>query len=162
MSYLHNKSTLPSTPETEKRVREKGKKRTEREKEREKERAIVRKGHQVQLSRLYLKCPRISTTALALWWNDGARWQRAHHQHSTAPLGASEGNLWDRSSSGLRSLGRECEDMIGYPAMGNHTNCVDLWKLGKRTDPWHTHAPNGPTITYWQAHYKAILTCTLR
>jgi hypothetical protein len=67
MSYHHYKSPLPLTPETEKRVREKGKKGTETEKEREKERAIVHKSHQVQISWLYLKCPGISSTSPALW-----------------------------------------------------------------------------------------------
>jgi hypothetical protein len=30
------------------------------------------------------------------------------------------------------------------------------------TDAWHTHAPNGHTITDSRAHYKAFWTCTLR
>jgi len=37
-----------------------------------------------------------------------------------------------KSSSGSRSIGTEWEDVIGYQAVRNHTNCVDLWKLGKR------------------------------
>jgi len=36
-----------------------------------------------------------------------------------------------KSSSGLRRVGREWENMIGYLATRNHTNCVALWKLCK-------------------------------
>jgi len=35
-----------------------------------------------------------------------------------------------KSDSGSRSVGREQEEMTGYPAVRNHTNCVDLRNLG--------------------------------
>jgi len=36
-----------------------------------------------------------------------------------------------KSGSCWRRVGRGWEDMKGYPAMMNHTNCVDPWMLGK-------------------------------
>ena len=36
-----------------------------------------------------------------------------------------------RSSYCSNSIGKGWEDMKGYPAMMNHTHCVDLWRLGK-------------------------------
>ena len=40
-------------------------------------------------------------------------------------------DLVRKSGQGLRSVGRGWEGMKWYPAMRNHTNCVDLWKLSK-------------------------------
>jgi hypothetical protein len=49
---------------------------------------------------------------MTLWWNGGARRQRAHHQHSAAPLTAFQREFVRKSGSGSRSVGRGWEDMI--------------------------------------------------
>jgi len=49
---------------------------------------------------------------LAVWWNGGARRQRAHHQHAAAPLLALQKDVVRNSGSGSRSIGRGGEDMI--------------------------------------------------
>ena len=44
------------------------------------------------------------------------------------------GMQWEfvrKSDSSSRSVGRAWEEMTGYPAVKNHTNCVDLRNLGK-------------------------------
>jgi len=47
------------------------------------------------------------------------------------PYGIRREFLWN-SGFCLGSITRGWEDMHGYPAVRNHTNCVDLWKLGMR------------------------------
>jgi len=42
-----------------------------------------------------------------------------------------KGEFACKSDSSLRSVGWGWEDMKGYPAMMNHTNWVDLWKICK-------------------------------
>jgi len=46
-------------------------------------------------------------------------------------LSRHQGEFMAKSCSGLRSLGWEWEDMKGYSAVINHTNCMDLWMLSK-------------------------------
>jgi len=41
-----------------------------------------------------------------------------------------KGEFEGNSGSTSRRIGRGWEDMKGYPAMMNHTNCMDLWTLG--------------------------------
>jgi hypothetical protein len=36
-----------------------------------------------------------------------------------------------KSGSGSKSVGRGWEDVIGYPAVRNHTNCMDLCKIAQ-------------------------------
>jgi len=65
-----------------------------------------------------------------LWWNGGASRQKTNHQQCAAPRMASEANCWDRGSA-LRQVVRRLQDMMGYPAIINHTHWVDLWMCDK-------------------------------
>ena len=66
-----------------------------------------------------------------VWWNGWARRQRAllstPHHTSHRDWRA----FMRKYSSGSRSIGSGLEDIQEFPAVKNHTNCVDLWMLCK-------------------------------
>jgi len=69
--------------------------------------------------------------ATAVWWNGGARRQRAHHQHSAAPLTALQKEFVRKSGSGSRSVGRGWEGMI-LPGCEDPRNCADPHGVSER------------------------------
>jgi len=72
---------------------------------------------------------------LTLWWNGGARGQKAHHQHSAAPLTAFQKEFVRYSSSGSRSIARGWEGMI-LPGRENWCYCVDQGCVGQSKWGW--------------------------
>ena len=58
-----------------------------------------------------------------MWWNNGARRQRAHHEHSAAPLAAFKKEFLRKSCSSSRSIGRGWENMM-LPSREDPGNCV--------------------------------------
>jgi hypothetical protein len=81
------------------------------------------------------------------WWTSGAQRQTAHHPHSIHKLDNIATEYMRKSGSGLRSVGRGCEDIKGYMAMMNYTNCMNLRTLGKSV--WET------TQFAWICQYSA-------
>jgi len=57
--------------------------------------------------------------------------QRKIWQHSHRTVQHIHREFMKKSGSGSMSVGRGWEEMTGYPAMMNHTNCVDLRNLRK-------------------------------
>jgi len=65
-----------------------------------------------------------------LWWNGGARRQRAYHQHSAAPLADFQMEFMRKTGSRSRGIGRMWADMILTGREDPH-NCMDQQTLGK-------------------------------
>ena len=61
-----------------------------------------------------------------LWMYEAEICQLSHHTCHCMQM-----EFVKNGDSGSRSAGRAWEEMTGYPAVRNHTNCVDLCNLGK-------------------------------